>query len=97
MGVKISPDVAQQHMTDMLQGIPNTLWYINDVGIWTKGTFPEHLYVVDAVLERLSNNNMKCNPLKCDWAVQETDFLGFWISPKGVKPCSKIIEPILAM
>ena len=40
---------------------------------------------------------MKCNPLKCDWAVQETDFLGFWITSKGVKPWIKRIEPILAM
>ena len=71
--------------------------YINDVGIWTKGKFPENLYVVDAVLERFSNKNMKCNPLKCDWEVQETDFLGFWINPKVVKPWSKRIETILAM
>ena len=97
MGVKISPDVAQHQMTEMLQGIPNTSCYIDDVGIWTKGTFSEHLDIVDAVLKRFSNNNMKCNPLKCDWAVQETDFLGFWITPKGVKPWSKIIEHILAM
>ena len=97
MGVKISPNVAHQNMTEMLQGIPNTSCSIDDVGIWTKGTFPEHLDVVDSVLERFSNNNMKCNPLKCDWAVQETDFLGFWITPKGVKPRSKRIEPMLAM
>ena len=97
MGVKISPDVAQQYMTEMLQGIPNTSCYIDDVGIWTKGTFSENLDVVDAFLERFSKKNMKCNPLKCDWAVQETDFLGFWIIPEGVKPWSKIIEPILAM
>ena len=69
MGVKILPDVAQQHMKEMLQDIPNISCYIDDVGIWTKGKFPEHLHVVDAVLERFSNKNMKCNPLKCDWAV----------------------------
>ena len=76
-------------MTEMLQSIPNTSCCIDDVGIWTKGKFPENLDVVDAVLERFSNNNMKCNPLKCDWAVQEMYFLGFWINPKGVKPWSK--------
>ena len=64
-------------MTEMLQGIPNKSCYIDDVGIWTKGEFPEHLDVVDDVLVRFSNNNMTCNPLKCDWAFQETDFLDF--------------------
>ena len=77
MGVKISPDFAQQHITEILQGIPNTSCYIDDVGIWTEGKFSEHLDVIDAVLERFSNNNMKCNPLKCDCAVHETDFVGF--------------------
>ena len=66
MGVKILTNVAQQHMTDMLQGILTTSFYIDDVGIWTKGTFPDHLDVVDAVLKRFSNNNMKYKPLKCD-------------------------------
>ena len=82
-------------MTEMLQGIPNTSCCIDDVGIWAKGTFLEHLDVVDAVLERFSNNNTEYNPLKCDWAFQETDLIGFWITPKGVKPWSKRIEPIL--
>ena len=54
MGVKISPDVSQQHMTEMLQGIPNMSCYIDDVGIWTRGVFSEHLDVVDVVLERFS-------------------------------------------
>ena len=50
MGVKISPDVAQRFMVDMLQGIPNCCCYINDLRIWTDGTFEDHLSVVDLVL-----------------------------------------------
>ena len=97
MGVKISPDVAQRFMMDMLQGIPNCCCYIDDLGIWTDGSFDDHLSVVDLVLSRLHANNMKCNPLKCEWFVQETDFLGFWMTPEGVKPWKKRIEAILKM
>ena len=50
MGVKISPDVAQRFMMDMLQGIPNCCCYIDDLGIWTNGTFDNHLKVVNLVL-----------------------------------------------
>ena len=97
MGVKISPDVAQKCMVDILQGIPNHSCYIDDLGIWTNGSFEEHLKVVDLVLFRLDKYNLKCNPLKCEWFVKETDFLGFWMTPDGVKPWKKRVDAILNM
>ena len=97
MGVKISPDVAQRFMVDMLQGIPNCCCYIDDLGIWTDGSFEDHLAVVDLVLSQLHSNNMKCNPLKCEWFVKETDFLGFWMTPDGIRPWKKRVEAILRM
>merc|ERR1711884_696086 len=65
MGVKISPDVAQAHMTEILQGIKCAV-YMDDVGIWTNGTFEKHLEVVKKVLQRFQQYNLKCKPLKCD-------------------------------
>ena len=53
--------------------------YMDDFGIWTKGSFDDHMIIVDQVLECLARDDMKCNPLKCKWAVKETDFLGHHI------------------
>lgn len=78
MGLKISLDVAQAAMEEILQGlISNKVCvYIDDVRIWTNGPFKEHMWLVNAILEQLSRNGLKTNPLKCKWGVKTTDFLG---------------------
>ena len=94
MGVKVSPDVAQNIMEEILQGIDCSI-YMDDVGIWTNGTLQSHLQVVEQVLKKFAENNLKCNPLKCSWAVKETNFLGYWMTPTGIKPWKKRIKAIL--
>ena len=70
---------------------------MNDVGIWSDGSFKDHLQIVDKVLSRFSEFNMKCNPPRCYWGVKETNFLGFWMTPQVIKPWRKRIEAILQM
>ena len=69
MGVKVSPDIAQSIINQILDGL-DTKGYIDDCGYWSAGTFEDHLDRVDQILTRLEENGMKCNPLKCDWLVQ---------------------------
>ena len=88
MGIKIAPDEAQAVIEQILHGMGIDA-YMDDVGIFSNGTFEDHMKLVGHFLKRLEDNGMKVNPLKCEWGVKETDFLGHWITPEGVRPWKK--------
>ena len=96
MGIKVSPDFAQSMIKKILQGLDIDA-YMDDLGIWTKGSFDDHMHIVDTVLERLTANGMKCNPLKCKWGVKEAHFLGHYMTPDGVTPMRNKIEAVLKL
>ena len=53
--------------------------------------------IIQEVVQRLQEAGFKINPLKCEWCIQETDFLGHWMTPQGIKPWKKKIEAVLRM
>ncbi len=97
MGIKQAPDVAQQVMENLLRPFSETEVYIDDIGVFSQKSWEEHLTSLFHVLTILQDNNFTVNPLKCEWGVKETDWLGYWLTPEGVKPWRKKIDPILSL
>ena len=80
MGLKTSPGYAQAQMEEVLWGIADTECYIDNIGIFST-SWKQHLATVDEVLRCLEENGFTINPLKCKWAVKETNRLGYWLTP----------------
>ena len=94
LGVAQSPDFCQETMEHVLQGIMDADVYMDDIGCFVK-SWEQHLQVLEQVMTHLQDNGFSVNLRKCEWAVQETNFLGYWLTPNRLKPWHKKIDPIL--
>ena len=96
MGVMVSPNIAQEVMECLLQEIDDVDVYIDGIGVFSLD-WTSHISVIDKVLTILQESGFTVNPTKCKWAIQETDFLGYWLTPHGIAPYKHKVQAILQM
>ncbi len=76
------------------------LWDVNDNGIYLDdiGVFSfnweNNILLLDKIYYWLEANGFTVNQLKSKWAIKETDWLGYWLTPTGSKPWHKKIDGI---
>jgi len=76
MGLKSSPGIAQAVMKNVLSDIENADGYIDDVGAFSSN-WEHHINLLATILRQLLENGFTINPLKCEWAIKETDRLSY--------------------
>jgi hypothetical protein len=80
-------------MEGALRDISNVLVYINDLLVHTD-THEKHSQVLDQVLAQLHKNHLKINLEKCVFRNKEVSYLGFTLTPNGIKPGKNKLKAI---
>jgi hypothetical protein len=97
MGVSCSPDIFQAKIYELLGDIEGTKAYIDDILVIKKGTFYEHLVQLKEIFKRCLKTGLKLNAEKCCFGLNEIDYLGYIVTPTGIKPNPQKIKTIQAL
>ena len=75
-----SPDIFQEKMSDLMQGLEFARAYIDDVLVISTGDFYQHIEHLDEVLTRLQESGLKVNASKSFFGRTQLEYLGYWIT-----------------
>ena len=93
-GVHSAPAIFQRAMEGLLRDIPSTVVYIDDILV-TGSTEEEHLQNLEAVLSRLEEEGLTLKKEKCQFMMEEVEYLGHVISAEGLRPATSKARAIL--
>ncbi len=93
MGLLGYPASFQQLMEGILRNISNVIVYIDDILVHTKN-HEEHLKVLEQVLQRLHSHDLNINLDKCFFGNKEVSYVGFTLTPEGIKPGKNKLKAI---
>jgi len=93
MGLLGCPASFQRLMEGVLRNLQNVIVYIDDLLIHSD-THERHLQILEQVLQRLQQNHLKINLEKCIFGNKEVSYLGFTLTPEGIKPGKNKLKAI---
>jgi Reverse transcriptase (RNA-dependent DNA polymerase) len=69
--------------------------YLDELLILTNKTFNDHLTKLEMVLARLSTAGMRVNASKSKFFSEQIEYLGYWITRKGIQLVNNNVGAIL--
>ena len=92
-GVSPAPAIFQGTMDAILQGVPHTVCFLDDILV-TGSTQQEHLQNLEEVLKRLRDQGARVKKGKCAFLQKSVEFLGHRIDSEGLHTTSRKVEAI---
>ena len=80
MGLFNSPDIFQEKMSELMEGLEFARAYIDDLLIISTGDFNQHLTHLKEVLTRLNESSLKVKTGKSFFERTQLEYLGYWIT-----------------
>ncbi|GBG73144.1 hypothetical protein CBR_g12861 [Chara braunii] len=95
-GLTNAPATFQAAMTTEFRDLldRSVLIYLDDILVYSR-TLDEDIVHLRAVLDRLRLAKYKANLDKCEFAKQKLEYLGHFVTPKGIRPLADKIQAIV--
>ncbi|GBG81384.1 hypothetical protein CBR_g32058 [Chara braunii] len=94
-GLTNAPTTFQAAMTTEFRHMLDryVVIYLDDILVYSR-SLEEHVEHLRTILERLRQTKYKANRDKCEFARQELEYLGHYVTPQGIRPLSDKIEAL---
>ena len=94
-GLMPASDIFQSKMVEIFGSFEDVIVYIDNIVLFTTGTFQHHINRLHAVLKVLRSNNLHIHAEGTFLASPKVDYLGYTLTTEGIRPQIKKILPIL--
>lgn len=97
IGISVAADIFQYEVSKVFIDLPFVLVYFDDILLYTKGDYLDHLTKLQIVFNRLNQSNLQINLKKCPFAVDTVEYLGYTLTKAGFKPQLNKVSAILQL
>lgn len=92
-GLRNAAQTFQRFMDEICKGLDFVFVYIDDIMIFSRDE-AEHMQHLEILFRRLHENGIVINASKSNFLKSEVDFLGFHVSPQGIRPLPEKVKAI---
>ena len=97
MGIAGSPAIFQEKMSDLMRQLEFVRRYLDDLLMFSKSNFSDHLEKLNRVLARLRDTGLWVNVEKSKFAATECEYLRYRLTQEGIKSQPEKVAAILAL